>query len=152
MKKEIREALESVKEFEKDYYKLTEESRKELLSFSAKRIKSRVKRARKIMDLISTVQKDEVREKLEKAIKPIIWENETTYELAQNMVLKAEGLWVDTPKIIIVLDELLPQVQNFCEMFPKYGRYEEREEDETIRISWVVEFPKSLLDSKSKKR
>lgn len=109
-----------------------------------------IKKAEKIRKLVSTVQDEKKKEVLEKTIEPMIYDEEMTAEVAEKMVLQTEGLLVKTPEVIIALYDILPKIQNFCKMFPKFSKYEEKETEKDSKVEIEITIPKELMKSVSK--
>lgn len=133
---------------DKDQIKLA----KQILDHSLKerevtKLKTKVRTIRSMLEKISD---ENIKEKLSKQIEPILFEKEMTLKLAEDLKLKALGLFVKTPFIVQVLAKLLPRINKFVKEFPGNSEYKEWEDKEKTYFQfkgWIEKEKLKINDS-----
>jgi len=152
-KKEILEYLKKKEEFERKHFPLTEDEHHFLDHLTVKTAKSRLKKADKNLEMINSMSLEdrEKEEKLLSLLRPYLFEKETTLEFVKTLVMKSEGLLIETPAILTIFGKVYPQIQAMENMFPKAVKITTEENEKETILNVKIILSKKLLEIKESK-
>jgi len=109
-------------------------------NFSDKKVRAVVNETKEIRDMILTIEDEKKQTWARNQIEPLLYTENMNKLIAMDIILRARGLYMETPEVVFHLSDMIKRMKKFSETYTKNSEYKEWEEDGILKFQltgWI---------------